>query len=185
MKRGSMWICGVAAAAMAGCATGGRDDRPRDDEGPAGAAVLRAEALDPAGRLLARASAEDAGGAVRVRVEAEGLAPGAYGAHIHTTGRCEAPAFASAGPHWNPTAQQHGKDNPAGMHKGDLPNLLVGTDRRGSFEYTIPGAAAAGRGDNAILDADGAAIVIHARPDDFRTDPSGNSGDRIACGVLR
>jgi Cu-Zn family superoxide dismutase len=146
--------------------------------------MLRADAADAAGRVLARATAEEAGGAVRVRVEAAGLAPGAYGAHIHTTGRCEAPGFTTAGPHWNPTAQQHGKDNPAGMHKGDLPNLLVGTDRRGSFEYTIPGAALGGRGGNALLDADGAAIVIHAKADDYRTDPSGNSGDRIACGVL-
>ena len=70
------------------------------------------------------------------------------------------------------------------MHKGDLPNLLVGTDGRGSFEYTIPNASISRRPSNVLMDADGAALVIHQQADDFRTDPSGNSGARIACGVL-
>jgi Cu-Zn family superoxide dismutase len=181
MMRSRAWIGGIAVLALAGCATGGRDDPPAADVPEAGA--LSAEMRDASGRVMARATAEDAGGAVRVRVESVGLPQGAFGAHIHTTGRCDAPAFTTAGPHWNPTGQQHGKDNPMGMHKGDLPNLLVGTDGRGSFEYTIPGARIAGGG-NAVLDADGAALVIHRSADDFRTDPSGNSGDRIACGVL-
>ena len=74
----------------------------------------------------------------------------------------------------------HGKDNPAGMHKADLPNILIGTDGRGSIEYTVPMAAL-----GQLMDADGAAIVVHAQADDYRTDPSGASGARIACGVLR
>jgi Cu-Zn family superoxide dismutase len=113
------------------------------------------------------------------------MAPGAYGVHLHAVGRCDPPGFTSAGPHCNPTGHQHGKDNPQGMHKGDLPNLLVGTDGRGTFEYTVPGATLLGRGAGALLDADGAAIVVHAQADDYRTDPSGNSGARIACGTLR
>jgi superoxide dismutase, Cu-Zn family len=104
---------------------------------------------------------------------------GTYAAHVHTTGRCDAPDFTTAGSHWNPTASQHGKDNPQGMHKGDLPNLLVGTDGRGTLEYTIAGADV-----GAMLDADGASIVIHTGADDYRTDPSGNSGGRMACGVF-
>lgn len=179
--RSRAWIGGVAMLALAGCATGARDEGGRADAPEVG--TLSAEMRDAGGRVMARATAEQAGDAVRVRVEAAGLPQGAFGAHIHATGRCDAPTFASAGPHWNPTGQQHGKDNPAGMHKGDLPNLLVGTDGRGSFEYTIPGARIAG-GPHPILDADGAALVIHRSADDFRTDPSGNSGDRIACGVL-
>lgn len=111
------------------------------------------------------------------------MPPGTYGAHVHTTGRCDPPDFASAGPHWNPTGQQHGKNNPRGMHKGDLPNLMVGTDGRGSFEFTIPRASISG-GAMRMLDADGAALVVHQSADDYRTDPSGNSGGRIACGVL-
>ena len=181
MKR-IAWSIGVLAAlSVAGCATNrSRDEAPPPESGPTTAS---AELVDGGGQLRARASVEEVGDGIRVRIEAAGLVQGAYGAHIHTTGRCDPPAFTAAGPHWNPTGQQHGKDNPQGMHKGDLPNLLVGTDGRGSFEYTVPGASL-GDGGNALLDGDGAAVVIHAQPDDYRSDPSGNSGSRIACGVL-
>jgi Cu-Zn family superoxide dismutase len=118
-----------------------------------------------------------------VRIEAAGLRPGTYGAHVHAVGRCDPPDFASAGPHWNPTGQQHGSQNPQGAHKGDLPNLMVGADGRGSVELVIPGVSL--RGSRApMLDADGAALVVHERADDYRTDPTGNSGGRIACGVF-
>jgi Cu-Zn family superoxide dismutase len=185
MKRSKMGIVAAATAGllMSGCATRDYDRDPLNAE-PLGPSSAAADLMDPTGRLLARASAEEVSEGVRVRVEAAGLAPGAYGAHIHAVGRCDAPDFASAGPHWNPTDRQHGKDNPAGMHKGDLPNLLVGADGRGSFEYVVLGGAIGG-GPNAMLDRDGGAVVIHQRPDDYRTDPTGNSGDRIACGVLR
>jgi Cu-Zn family superoxide dismutase len=182
MKRMTIFAAAAAALLASACAS------QRDEEGPLagvplGPSQAGADLVDAGGRILARATAEEAGEGVRVRIEAEGMAPGAYGAHVHAVGRCEAPGFTTAGPHWNPTGQQHGKDNPAGMHKGDLPNLLVGADGRGSFEYTVLGAAIGGPG--SMLDADGAAVVIHQRADDYRTDPSGNSGDRIACGVLR
>jgi superoxide dismutase, Cu-Zn family len=175
------FIGGVAALALSGCASDGGDRSPAAAD--AGSTSAAAQLRDGGGRVLAQATAEEVGGAVRVRIEAAGLAQGAYGAHVHTSGRCEGPAFTTAGSHWNPTGQQHGKDNPQGMHKGDLPNLLVGTDGRGSFEYTIPGASLSG-GANPMLDGDGAAIVVHQSADDYRTDPSGNSGNRIACGVL-
>jgi Cu-Zn family superoxide dismutase len=181
MKR-IAWCIGVlAAASVAGCAT----NRTRDEAAPpeSGPMTASAQLTDAGGQLRARASVDDVGDGIRVRIEAAGLAQGAYGAHIHTTGRCDPPAFTTAGPHWNPTARQHGKDNPEGMHKGDLPNLLVGTDGQGSFEYTVPGVAVGGGVDD-LLDGDGAAVVIHAQPDDYRSDPSGNSGNRIACGVL-
>ena len=177
-----LWICGAAALALGACATSRESDAPDppiDDNGSAAADVR-----DAAGRTRARAAATRSGDDVRLRIEAVGMAPGAYGAHVHAVGRCDPPGFTTAGPHWNPTGRQHGKDNPAGMHKGDLPNLLVGADGNGSFELTIAGARVSGRGAAALLDGDGAAIVIHAAPDDFRTDPSGNSGARIACGVL-
>jgi Cu-Zn family superoxide dismutase len=175
----------AAIAALSACA-GTRDGGGGDAMADAGSAPvpLAAELRDRSGAARAQARVEPAGDSLRVRVEAAGLAPGAYGAHIHSVGRCDAPDFASAGPHWNPTGVKHGKDNPQGMHKGDLPNLLVGADGRGSFEYTVPNATIEGRGPNPVLDADGAALVIHAAADDFRTDPSGNSGARIACGVL-
>jgi Cu-Zn family superoxide dismutase len=151
---------------------------------PPGDITLQADIRDASGRTVALGSATQVGDAVQIRVEAAGLPPGIYGAHIHASGRCTPPAFDSAGPHWNPSNRQHGRDNPQGQHLGDLPNLLVGTDRRGSYEFTIPTAWMTGHA-RALLDADGAAIVVHAAPDDYRTDPSGNSGARIGCGELR
>jgi Cu-Zn family superoxide dismutase len=171
----------MAALAVGACASAGRDESAT--EGLAAPSAVQADVRDTAGNTVARASLSQVGDAVRVRIEAAGLLPGTYGAHVHSVGRCDAPAFESAGPHWNPTGRLHGRDNPGGQHLGDLPNLMVGTDRRGSFEFTIPGATLAGGG-RPVLDGDGAAIVVHARADDYRTDPSGNSGTRIACGVL-
>ena len=136
-----------------------------------------------AGRDYASASATQVGDSIRISIEALAMPRGTYGVHIHAAGRCDAPDFSSAGPHWNPSGRQHGKDNPAGMHKGDLPNLFVGTDGRGSLEINLPGSRLSG-GSMPMLDADGAAIVIHEQADDYRTDPSGNSGARIACGVF-
>jgi Cu-Zn family superoxide dismutase len=146
------------------------------------AAGAQAEIRDAGGRMMASASAVDAAG-VRVRVAAAGLSPGTYAVHVHAVGRCDPPEFASAGPHWNPTTRHHGQLNPQGHHLGDLPNLTVGTDGAGTVEFTIPGSSLRG-GAHALIDGDGAALVVHANPDDYRTDPSGNSGARIACGVL-
>ncbi len=188
------WVIpGFSALALAACASDGGADDGMDaaaDPGPPAAVStvgpprLTADLRDSEGRTRARATAETSGDSLRIRVEAVGMSPGAYGAHLHTIGRCDPPGFETAGPHWNPTGRMHGKDNPKGMHKGDLPNLMVGTDGRGSFEYTIPNAGLSGMLPTSLIDGDGAAVVIHAAPDDFRTDPSGNSGARIACGVL-
>ena len=169
----------ITAMVSTGCA---RQAEVEDMPDPAIAAV-QAELRDAGGRSVARSSVTQAGDALRVRVEAAGLSPGTYAAHVHSAGRCDPPGFESAGPHWNPSNRQHGRDNPNGQHRGDLPNLMVGTDGRGSFEFTIPGGALSG-GRMAMMDPDGAAIIIHARPDDYRTDPSGNSGARIACGAF-
>ena len=194
MRLAQWLIPGFSALALAACATDGGDDdsglASAGDSGPPtavstiGPPRLSADLRNAQGRTLARATAESSGDSLRVRVEAVGMSAGAYGAHLHAAGRCDAPGFESAGPHWNPTGAMHGKDNPKGMHKGDLPNLLVGTDGRGSFEYTIPNAGLSGMLPTSLIDGDGAAVVIHASPDDFRTDPSGKSGARIACGVL-
>ena len=139
---------------------------------------------DAAGRPVGTATLTQTGDSIRVRIESASLPAGPHGAHVHAVGLCTPPGFDSAGPHWNPTAQQHGKNNPAGMHKGDLPNLLVDAAGRGALEYTIPGATMMG-GTGPLMDGDGAAVVIHANADDYRTDPSGNSGGRIACAAFR
>ena len=173
-----LMLAGAAAVALCGCAS-----RDADVEAPSDLTDARAEIRDSSGRTVAVATATRAVDRLRVRVEATGLAPGSYGAHVHAVGRCDPPGFESAGPHWNPTGRQHGSQNPQGPHLGDLPNLLVGANGEGSFEFAIPGGRLGG-GDEAMLDEDGAALVIHAGPDDYRTDPSGNSGARIGCGVF-
>lgn len=120
-------------------------------------------------------------GSMTLTLVTTGVPAGTYGAHVHMVGQCDAPRFTSAGAHWNPTSRQHGRLNPQGSHHGDLPNLLVAPDGRGRLSAALQGAF---DGAGGLMDADGAALVVHARPDDELTDPTGNSGDRIACAVL-
>ena len=122
----------------------------------------------------------DTHGGLGLWLEAKGLPPGEIGMHIHDVGRCDGPDFASAGPHWNPHAKQHGRRNPAGHHAGDLGNLMVDPDGSVKLHHAPDPAGHA----LSALDANGAALVIHAQRDDEMTDPSGNSGARIACAVL-
>jgi Cu-Zn family superoxide dismutase len=119
-------------------------------------------------------------GGVSFHVEATGLPHGVHGLHVHAVGRCDPPEFTSAGGHWNPAGKKHGMNNPAGPHAGDLPNVEVAANGVLSATVTLPGATMAG-----LLDADGSALVLHAAADDYRTDPSGNSGARIACAIIR
>lgn len=114
-----------------------------------------------------------------VTVVAKGLPKGEKGIHLHMVGQCEGPKFTSAGGHWNPHGKMHGRDNPEGAHSGDLPNITIGKKGAGKLKFDIPDMRL-----HQLIDDDGAAIVIHAQSDDNRTDPSGNSGDRIACGVF-
>ncbi len=174
-------IAGAAALlATSGCMMGARDLPQTASEITGATAELR----NASGQTVGTASAAPASGGLRIDLTATSLPAGVHAVHVHNVGSCTAPGFESAGPHWNPTGQQHGTENPAGPHKGDLPNMTVAADGRGSLSYTIPAAMLTG-GMAAMLDADGAAVVVHAGGDDYRTDPSGNSGGRIACGVFR
>lgn len=123
-----------------------------------------------------------AGEKLTLTVAVAGLPTGPHGIHLHTIGRCDAPDFSSAGGHLNPMARQHGSMNPAGTHLGDLPNLTIDSQGKGTFSIEISAPREATL--TALFDNDGAAIVIHAAADDYKTDPTGNSGARIACGVL-
>jgi Cu-Zn family superoxide dismutase len=145
----------------------------------ASATEARVTLHDPSGAEAGWARLQQSGNDVVMRIEAKSLSPGMHGVHIHTVGKCEAPDFASAGGHWNPAGRQHGKYNPAGAHMGDAPNLIVDGAGKGTLLTTLKGASLA-----ALRDADGSAIVIHAVADDYLTDPSGNSGARIVCGVI-
>jgi Cu-Zn family superoxide dismutase len=107
---------------------------------------------------------------------------GEHAFHVHAVGKCEPPDFKSAGPHFNPDETKHGLMNPEGPHAGDMPNLHVPADGKLQIEVLNPLVTLSA--ESALLDADGAALVIHAAADDYKTDPAGNAGDRIACGVI-
>jgi len=135
--------------------------------------------VDAAGQSVGSVRMWQTPGGVTFRIAASGLPHGNHGLHVHTTGRCDAPGFTTAGPHWNPSGAKHGFYNSAGPHRGDLPNVTVAANGVLNEAVSLAGASFA-----ALLDADGAALVLHAAPDDYATDPSGNSGDRIACAVI-
>jgi Cu-Zn family superoxide dismutase len=147
--------------------------------GPSARAILK----DAAGKEVGAATFTPVKGGVRVAVHVAGLTPGKHGIHIHAVGRCDPPDFKSAGPHFNPFGREHGLDNPKGAHAGDMPNLSVGEDGKASAVFTARGATLDG-GPGSLFKPGGTAVVIHADRDDERSDPSGNSGARIACGVV-
>lgn len=148
--------------------------------GAGGGATAEMHAAD--GRTLGTLTLEDAGGGIMLMGSLTGLPPGEHAFHLHTTGQC-APAFDAAGGHWNPTNKEHGTANPKGPHFGDTPDITVGADSAVSIHAVTPGGSL--RGENMLLDADGAAIVIHAGKDDNKSQPAGNAGNRIACGVVK
>ena len=122
---------------------------------------------------------------VMINVQAEDLPPGTHGIHIHETGVCTPPDFNSAGEHFNPTGKEHGFDNPKGFHLGDLPNIEVAEDGKVSMKMTTGEISLKKGMENSILDKDGSAIVIHEKADDYKTDPAGDSGARIACAAIK
>ncbi len=157
------------------------------------AVPLLVAAADPSAKAaLKNADAKDVGtatfsstkGGVKVQVQVAGLPPGKHGIHVHAVGKCDSPDFKSAGPHFNPEGKKHGFHNPEGAHAGDLPNLTVGKDGKGKESFTLKGASL-GDGAGSLFGPDGTALVVHADPDDEKTDPAGNSGARIACGVVQ
>ncbi|HXD99378.1 MAG TPA: superoxide dismutase family protein [Candidatus Acidoferrum sp.] len=164
---------GIASLVVAGCAS---MSTPTDN-------TARAEMRNAGGQVVGNATFTQVGNAVRVLLEVQGLPPGAKGVHVHAVGKCDGPDFASAGSHFNPQGRQHGALNTQGPHAGDLPNITIAADGKGRLESTTELISLVG-GASLVFDADGSAIVIHAAPDDFRTDPTGNSGARIACGVI-
>jgi Cu-Zn family superoxide dismutase len=142
-----------------------------------------AELRDTRGRAVGQAILTGVDGGVRILLEVRGLPPGLKAVHIHERGQCERPSFASAGDHFNPAKKEHGLQNPRGPHAGDLPNVRIDEDGNGRLE-TMTERVTLTSGPTTILDADGSAVIVHGAPDDFKTDPTGNSGARIACGVI-
>lgn len=173
--RAAGWLL-VAALVSGGCA-GGRSTASEPTR------LAWAELKNARGESVGSAIFREEGGRVRIVVQASELTPGPHGVHVHTVGRCEPPAFQSAGGHFNPLGKKHGLENADGVHGGDLPNLEA--DANGRAEYvTVTRRLTLAPGQTSVFDADGSAIVVHAGADDQRTDPSGNSGDRVLCGQL-
>lgn len=161
--------------------------QPEAGPAPSGGGPPRPHALfvlvDTTGARAGQVSAtEDAAGVV-MEIFATGLAPGTHGLHVHATAACDPPGFQSAGGHFNPTGRQHGAKNPTGPHAGDLPNLVVDARGEGRARVVVSGYTLSA-GPRSI-GAPGTALVIHVAEDDELTDPTGNSGARIACAVIR
>ena len=142
-----------------------------------------AELKDKDGNTVATATLTEQTGGVRVVLTATKIAAGQHGWHLHAVGKCDSADFATAGGHFNPDTKQHGTQNPQGPHAGDLGNLTAGAD--GTAKADVVAKVTLAPGATSLLKTDGTAIVIHANPDDDKTDPSGNSGARIACGVVK
>ncbi|MHA6259916.1 superoxide dismutase family protein [Sporosarcina sp. CAU 1771] len=146
--------------------------------------TIAAPILDIEGKKIGEAVFSETGEGVSISIEAEGLPPGLHGTHIHEKGECTPPGFESAGGHFNPTSKQHGYDNPKGFHAGDLPNIVVEADRDVKITLTTKEFTLMPNVENSLLDADGSSLVIHEKVDDYKTDPSGDSGARIACAAI-
>jgi superoxide dismutase, Cu-Zn family len=142
-----------------------------------------ADIVNAQGQKIGTARIVAAKQGVKVELKVEKLPPGTHGFHFHTVGKCEGPDFKSAGAHFNPDAKQHGKDNPAGPHAGDMLNIVVAADGKAKATLVDTNVTLAA-GPNSLFHDGGASIMIHEKEDDYKTDPSGNSGARIACGVV-
>ena len=182
MRRGFILLAGVLA--VTGCS------RQASNQQPPGAANVSAPPFklppdpfgwpitDGTGKRVGTVSTALRGQNVSIMLDLRGLPPGVHGVHLHQIPKCDLPTFASAGGHWNWTNRKHGHKNPQGFHAGDLGNLTVSPDGTAQTTFTV----AAGNWDPKHVG--GLPIIIHAAADDEMTDPSGNSGDRIACGIL-
>ena len=143
----------------------------------------RAEIKNTAGTSIGSATLRASKEGVVITVNVKELPPGLHAVHLHAVGKCEGPAFTSAGPHVNPLNKHHGLKNPDGPHAGDLPDMYVQKNGVGRYEV-LADSVTLDAAETSLFDADGTALIIHATADDNLTDPAGNAGDRIACGVM-
>ena len=149
----------------------------------AGAPGAKATLKDAQGKTLGEATLRDSPAGVLVKLDLQGVVPGTHGFHIHTVGKCDAPDFMTAAGHFNPTTTKHGLMATGGPHAGDMPNLFVPADGKLSVEVLDANVTLAA-GPKSVFDADGSALVLHATADDYASDPAGNAGARIGCGVV-
>ena len=146
--------------------------------------TAKADIINSKGEKIGTATFAQMPHGVKMSVNVSNLPPGPHGIHIHEVGKADVPDFKSAGGHFNPSAKHHGLDNPEGHHAGDMPNLVVGADGKATGEIVLHDVTLKPDAGNSLFHPGGTALVIHATQDDQKSDPSGNSGGRIACGVI-
>ncbi len=146
--------------------------------------TARAEIRNAKGEKIGSATLREVRGGVQIKANLSQLSPGEHALHIHAAGKCDGPDFKTAGPHFNPEGKKHGMKNPEGAHAGDLPNFVAGKDGRAKVSI-VAAHVTLGDGANSLFHPEGTALVIHEKPDDYKTDPAGNAGARIACGVVQ
>ena len=173
LRHSALLASPIALFALAGCQTVYEE---------AASEIATAQIRDRSGANVGTARLYSLGGEVTVSASFTGLPAGMKAVHLHTAGDCSAADFTSAGGHLNPGGHEHGTANPRGAHLGDLPNVTIAADGSGTMSTVLRGTLE-GISDD-IFDADGTAIVVHEGPDDYRSDPAGAAGSRIACGVV-
>jgi superoxide dismutase, Cu-Zn family len=145
--------------------------------------AVKVDLSDGSGKSVGTAELSPAPQGVTIRLNLQDLPPGEHAIHVHTVAKCEGPAFTSAGPHLNPDMKHHGLQNPEGPHAGDMPNFTVSADGTAKTTVVAPGVTM-GDDSHSVFSNGGTALVVHAKADDMKSDPAGNAGDRIACGVI-